>query len=107
MPQILTKYFGSLEYGEQDAVRFPCGLPAFEEEVGFLIIEPPERAPLVFLQSLRQPGLCFLALPILAIDPYYRLDMTVEDLQSLELETTRQPVIGAEIDCLAVLVAPE
>ena len=107
MPNIPTKYFGNMEYRDEDVVQFPCGLPAFEEEVQFLLIEPAERAPLQFLQSVRQPGLCFLALPILVVDPEYHLAMTLEDLVSLDLETNRQPSIGSDVDCLAVIVAPE
>jgi len=107
MPHIPTKYFGSLEYRDEDVVQFPCGLPAFEEERQFLLIEPADRAPLQFLQSVRQPGLCFLALPILVVDQAYRLTMTLEDLVSLDLDTTRQPLIGSDIECLAMLVALE
>jgi len=107
MPQILSKYFGTIDYVEEQVVRFPSGLPSFEEEDQFLIIRPADRAPLVFLQSMRQPSLCFLTLPILVIDPHYHLEMTTEDLASLELDTSRQPVIDGKVDCLAVLVAPE
>ncbi len=107
MPQILTKYFGELEYQEQDVVRFPSGLPAFEEDLEFLLIEPAARAPLAFLQSTRQPRLCFLALPVLAIDPQYALAISAEDLAALEVDTARQPSIGADIHCLAVIAAPE
>src|SRR5204862_41524 len=107
MPQILTKYFGTIDYADENVIRFPSGLPSFEEEDRFLVIRPADRAPLVFLQSMRQPGLCFLTLPILVIDPHYQLEMTADDLESLELETGRQPVIGGEVDGLAVLVAPE
>ena len=63
MPQVLTKYFGSLELQEEEIVRFPSGLPAFEEERQFLVIEPAANAPLAFVQSVRQPGLCFLLYP--------------------------------------------
>jgi len=107
MPQVLTKYFGSLEYQEDEVVQFPSGLPAFEEELEFLVIEPAAKAPLAFLQSMRQPGLCFLALPILAIDPDYALAITLEDLEALQLETTHQPEIGRDIDCLAVIAPPQ
>ena len=107
MPQLHTKYFGPLEYQEQDVVRFPSGLPAFEEESRFLVIEPPDRAPLAFLQSMRQPGLCFLALPVLSVEPRYGLAITTEDLEALKLDTGRQPAIGAEVDCLVVIAIPE
>ncbi len=107
MPQIVTKYFGTLDYAKEEVIRFPSGLPSFEEEDRFLIVGPPDRAPLLFLQSIRQPGLCFLALPILIIDHEYRLEMTLEDLELIELDTGRQPEIGPDVDCLAMLVVPE
>src|SRR2546427_12508766 len=103
MPHILTKYFGSIEYQEADVVRFPCGLPAFEQETEFVLLEPPSRAPMVFLQSLPQSSLCFLALSILSIAPDYSLAVTAEDLQSLHLEPGRQPRIGYEAACLALI----
>ena len=107
MSHILTKYFGSIEYQEADVVQFPSGLPAFEHETKFLVIEPPATGPMVFLQSLQQSSLCFLSLPILTIDPDYLLAITAEDLQSLHLEPGRQPRIGDEITCLALIAVAE
>jgi flagellar assembly factor FliW len=107
MPEILTKYFGSIEYQESDVVQFSSGLPAFEEETQFLLIEPAASAPIVFLQSLRQSGLCFLTLPILAVDPQYDLAITVEDLQSLGIEPGQPLRIDAGLTCLAVIAVTE
>jgi flagellar assembly factor FliW len=107
MPELLTKYFGSIEYRETDIVRFPFGLASFEQESQFLVIEPPGSAPLTFLQSLRLPSLCFLALPVEGVDPDYKLEITREDLASLGLQTGRQPRIGEEIRCFAVIVVAE
>jgi flagellar assembly factor FliW len=107
MPALLTKYFGSVEYREDDVVQFPLGLASFENESQFLLMEPPASAPLTFLQSVQLPGLCFLALPIQNIDPDYKLDITLEDLESLGLQITRQPRIGDEIMCFAVIVVAE
>jgi flagellar assembly factor FliW len=107
MPETSTKYFGSVEYGENDAVHFPSGLPAFEDETEFLVMEPPANAPLVFLQSLKQPGLCFLTLPIQAVDPEYQLDIAVEDLLLLGIDPAEAPRISEQITCLAVLTVAE
>jgi flagellar assembly factor FliW len=107
MPELLTKYFGSIQYRDEDVVEFPSGLPGFEEESQFLVMEPPASAPLAFLQSLRLPGVCFLALPMQGIDSDYKLEITREDLESLGLPTTRQPRIGDEIGCFAVIVVAE
>lgn len=85
MPLIETKYFGTMSYEDEAVFDFPCGLPAFEEEKRFAFIEIAEYAPLVFLQSLTRPSLCFLALPVLSVDPEYRLELSSEDRAALEL----------------------
>jgi flagellar assembly factor FliW len=107
MPMLLTKYFGYIDYREDDVLQFRAGLPGFEAQSQFLAIEPPADAPLTYLQSVRLPGLCFLALPIQAVDPNYQLAITLEDLESLGLPTSRQPRMGEEVRCFAVIVVAE
>jgi flagellar assembly factor FliW len=103
MPAVQTKYFGALPYVEESAFDFPQGLPAFEEEKVFVLIEAPEQAPLVFLQSMLRPSLCFVAFPILVVDKEYQLAIAPEDLEELGLDTGRQPELGAEVMMLALL----
>ena len=103
MLSIETKYFGTLSCREEAVFEFPDGLPAFEEEKRFVLIEMPENAPLVFLQSLAQPGLCFLAFPILVVDRDYRLAVSAEDLAALELEPGRPPKLGSDVLVLALI----
>src|SRR6202049_5177293 len=107
MPEILTKYFGTVEYREADVLQFPAGLPGFEEQSQFLAIEPPADAPLTFLQSVRLPGLCFLALPMQGVVPEYQLAITREELAALHLDTSRQLRSGEEIACFPVIVVAE
>lgn len=103
MPLIETKYFGTLSHTEESVFDFPQGLPAFEAEKHFVLIEQPERAPLVFLQSVARASLCFLALPIQVVDRNYELAIAAEDLETLELQTHRQPVLGAEVTVLTLV----
>jgi flagellar assembly factor FliW len=103
MSAVQTKYFGTLSYAEESVFAFPGGLPAFDEEKRFVVIEVAERAPLVFLQSLAQQELCFLAFPILVVDRNYHLAIAPEDLEELGLDTRRQPELGAEVMVLALL----
>ncbi len=91
MPRVETKYFGAMEYEEESVFDFPDGLPAFEEERRFVFVEIPEYAPLVFLQSLNQPSLCFLALPVVVVDSHYRLAVAVEDRVALDFSPDREP----------------
>lgn len=103
MLSVETKYFGTLPYLEESVFDFPQGLPAFEAEKRFVLIETPERAPLVFLQSLVRASLCFLAFPILVVDKCYHLAIAPEDLETLGLYPARQPALGAEVMVLALV----
>jgi flagellar assembly factor FliW len=103
MPLADTKYFGTLPYREESVFDFPSGLPSFENEKRFVPIELPEHAPLLFLQSLNQPELCFLTFPILVVDGEYRLKISREDLTALELDTRRQPTLGDDVLVLALV----
>ena len=103
MRSIETKYFGTLPCSEDSVFNFPQGLPAFEEEKGFVLIEPPAAAPLVFLQSMTRPDLCFAAFPVLSVDRGYQLGIAPEDLEELGLDGGRQPAPGLEVMVLALL----
>ena len=103
MPSALTAYFGELEYLESAVFQFPWGLPGFEKERKFLFVNQPHTAPLLFLQSLRESHLCFVLLPILTIDPDYQLVLDAEDLNALRLPSGRQPRIGSDVLCGAIL----
>ena len=99
MPHCTTKYFGTISYEESAVLHFPSGLPGFEIEHRFLSLEQPGREPLVFLQSLSSPDLCFVALPARAVAPSYELEMEDADLASLELETTTGEEGWVEVGC--------
>jgi len=103
MPSVDTKYFGTMDYREESVYDFPAGLPAFVDHRRFVLIELPQHAPLVFLQSLLTPELCFLAFPILVVDRDYHLGIAAEDLRALELNPDRQPELGTEAMLLALL----
>jgi len=103
MPSVETKYFGVLPYAGESVFEFPLGLPAFEDQKAFVLIEEPESSPLVFLQSLSRANLCFLAFPILVVDRDYQLAIAPEDLEALELETARTPALGVDVAVLALI----
>jgi flagellar assembly factor FliW len=105
LPEIETKNFGRIPYEEDAAFIFPRGLPGFETRSRFLPLTFPGREPLVFLQSLEDPGLCFITLPLWAAHPSYRLDMTREDMLLIGLRPGAQARIGEDMLCLAVVSA--
>jgi flagellar assembly factor FliW len=101
MPQCETKYFGTVSYDEQTVITFPAGLPAFENHRYFVPIEDAARLPFVFLQSLDDPRLCFLTVPVAALDPHYQLKMTAKDLAVIGLR--QPPEASTNLLCLAVV----
>ena len=98
-----TKNFGKISFEPESELEFPRGLPGFDSRRRFVAVRFPESDPLIYLQSLEDPELCFITMPILAVDPLYKLKVCGEDLDQLGLLQTRQPRIGEDVLCLAVL----
>ena len=107
MPVLETTNFGPVSFAPESVFEFPRGLPGFEERRHFVPVQTPQTAPMVFLQSLEDPSLCFITLPVLALDPRYHLQIVEEDLEVLEWLADQQPRIGKDVLCLAVLSVRE
>jgi flagellar assembly factor FliW len=107
MPTCSTKYNGEVVYSDDAALTFPRGLFGFESETRFLALEAPSLRPLVFLQSLATPDLCFLTLPVSVVCPDYKLSLAEEDLSLLGLQAGREPLIGPGRLCLAIVTVQE
>jgi flagellar assembly factor FliW len=107
MPVAVTRNFGRLPYDDAQVIEFPRGLPAFEDRRHFVPVHFPHSDPLMFLQSLEEPGLCFITIPILAVEPRYRLQVDAEDLALVGLPPGRRPRIGDDVLCVAVIAVRE
>lgn len=101
MPNIDTKYFGTVPFEDEPCFEFPWGLPAFEEERCFLPLETAAYRPFLFLQSTATPSLCFVMIPVDTVDSSYQLAISRQDLAALELPLEQQPAIGSEVLVLA------
>jgi len=102
-----TKNFGVVSCPSDALIQFPSGLPGFEECREFVALQFADSKPLIFLQSLEDPALCFITLPVLAIEPAYRLQLDAETLALVGFPRDRQPRIGAEALCLAIVSLEE
>ena len=100
--KVETKYFGAVECPQSLVIKFPLGLPGFECLTDFLCLEQPALRPLVYLQSVAEPQVCFLTLPARVIEPSYQLAIENHDAQILELGA-EAPQIGSNIACIAIL----
>ncbi len=106
MPVFNSKSLGPISYDPDSALEFPRGLPGFDALRRFVPVRGPESDPLIFLQSIEDPEVCFITAPVGAIDPQYDLQLDPEDLAAIGLPA-RKPIVGAEALCLAVLSVRE
>jgi flagellar assembly factor FliW len=83
VPRLKTRDFGEIDYSEDSVIEFPHGLPAFENERRFLMIQPPSMAPLIFLQSAQTPSIAFTAVPVATVEPGYDVSVLPEDLEAI------------------------
>lgn len=82
MPRALTSQFGTIEYAEEAVLVFPAGLPGFEFCRRFVLLEQPALSPLVHLQSLEVPDLCFLALPVAPVGVNFDKRVAVQSVRA-------------------------
>ena len=107
MPKWITRKLGTIEYDTADVVTFPKGLPGFEKETSFVPVEKPGLEPVVFLQSLMSPELCFVALPVEIVDRNYQLRVMNEDLQVISIPEEHRPPATEDLACLAIVCLHE
>ena len=99
MLRCASKNFGVVEYEASSVITFPRGLPGFESETLFVPVEREGSRPVLFLQSLVTPQLCFITLPVESIEPAYQLKVSEEDLYVIGATSG----MSASLRCLAVV----
>jgi flagellar assembly factor FliW len=107
MPAFTTTYFGNLVSQPESVIEFPLGLPGFENEHRFVLVEQAINRPIVFLQSLSRPDLCFITLPVSLICSTYELCLGSEELGTLGLASPPPSPAGPDVLCLAVVTFSE
>jgi flagellar assembly factor FliW len=103
VPVLETKSLGTLIYQQADVIRFPLGLAGFEDRRNFLAVERPESHPLVFLQSIDQPDLFFVTVPVRRVDPAYEL-LVLDEYRTILGITD---VSSTELLSLAIVCLPQ
>lgn len=105
MPSIATRSFGIIDCAPEDILTFPTGIAPFDG-THFVIIAEEARRPLVFLQSADIPELCFVTVPVTALDPEYSLSVHKDDFQVLQWDREHPPS-ASDVTCLVILTIPE
>ncbi|MGJ5814633.1 flagellar assembly protein FliW [Paludibaculum fermentans] len=107
MQAIQTAYFGEVSFPEASVIRFERGLPGFEHETQFVSISREDCEPLIFLQSLATPQLCFVTMSVLPLCADYKFDLQPDDRAALQLPEDCQAGIGSDFACLAIISVSE
>ena len=102
---IQSRWLGEIESDPRSELIFPAGIPGFENDRRILPVEIPSQRPLVYLQSVIHPDICFAALPVFVIDPGFRLRLSEEERALLQLPEGCDPVVGTDVLCLALLMS--
>ena len=68
-----------------------------------LAVEVPAQRPLVYLQSVEKPEVCFVSLPVRIIRPDFQVALSEEDRATLHIADDSTVRIGEDILCLALL----
>ncbi|MGG6313265.1 flagellar assembly protein FliW [Paenibacillus macerans] len=107
-----TMTWGSLEVAEDHLYHFAKGIPGFDEETEFALIDK-EDGLFVYLQSLKDKALAFLLVDPFVFYPSYEFELPEGDSEELELDaqvivrcmvTLRSQVELSTINLLAPIV---
>jgi len=80
-----TKYFGEVEYIEEDVLHFVRGMFGFEDEKRFLVLHFSEDNNLLCLQSLNTPSLAFVMINPFTLHTSYAPVLQPEELKLLQV----------------------
>ncbi len=113
--RIETKYLGEVQIEESKLIHFKSGLPGFNDETKFVILDIPGNELMQILQSIQTPDLAFIV-----TNPHYyykdyifKLDEHIietlniqeeEDLVILTIMTVQDPVHCSTINLQAPLI---
>ena len=94
-----TKYFGEIEYLEEDLLDFTAGPFGFEEEREFLLLPFEGSAgTLLCFQSTRTPALAFVAMDPFALLPEYAPVLQPQELEELGVSDSQE--LGFYVLCV-------
>jgi flagellar assembly factor FliW len=112
---IKTKYFGDMAVDEKAIIRFDKGLPGFQDEKTFVLIDFPENPLFLILQSTATAHVAFIVASPYHFHKDYAFDLSEqttselvikkpEQVKVLSILTLRNPFSNSTINLQAPLV---
>jgi flagellar assembly factor FliW len=95
--KISTTRFGELELEDAKVIDMPDGMVGFSER-RFVILNPENGGPFCWYQSVENPALSFVVVDPAGFYPEYKVKLTREEYDRLQLEP------GAEMVVMCVVI---
>ncbi|NLW22607.1 MAG: flagellar assembly protein FliW [Tissierellia bacterium] len=97
-----TTNFGEIEIDEENIIDFPEGIPGFEGEKQFIIINnEDEENPFQWLQSVNNPDLAFVIINPFFVFPDYDIEIPETALNKLNIKDEK------DVAVYSIVVVPE
>ncbi|MFP7255435.1 flagellar assembly protein FliW [Terribacillus goriensis] len=112
---IETKYFGSMSVDENKVIHFEKGLPGFQDEKMFVLIDFPDNPVFQILQSTETAHVAFVVASPYHFHKEYTFDLgdqtkgelaitTPDQVKILSILTLRKPFEKSTINLLAPII---
>ena len=88
--EIDTRPFGKIEIPEEEVIRFPHGILAFEEYNRFIILSEKDDSVFHWLQSIDDPQLAFLVIDPSDVLPDYQPALLTAEISTLFGDTLQE-----------------
>jgi len=98
---VKTKRFGDLTVEEQDIITMIGGLPGFEDNTKYVLLNHDEKSPYKWLQSLENSELAFVVMEPFVFFADYQFELSQNDIKELEVARPE------DVAVLVILVIPE
>lgn len=99
MNSIDTSRFGKLDYRDEDIIKFPKGIPGFEDKTNWVVTGEADE-DIKWLQSIDEGTLALAVSHPRCIDPEYNISVARHDLEAIDSNSLET------VGILAVLTIP-
>lgn len=88
--EIQTKFHGVLDINENYIIDFKYGIPGFEQETKFIILELFEGSVYKVLQSIQHSYVAFIMVDPWMFESSYEFDLKESVIEELQIESPQQ-----------------
>jgi flagellar assembly factor FliW len=98
---VKTRRVGDLTVEEQDIITMIGGLPGFEDNTKYVLLDHDEKSPYKWLQSLENSELAFVVMEPFVFFADYQFELSQNDIRELEVAKPE------DVAVLVILVIPD